>query len=184
MGDFLTRLAEQALDVTPVVQPMLAPVFAPDPTSHSTGLGWDGETPASSGDLDRPRVPSAQETPPVWDLPTRQPEDTALAQQEDRSGLGPTTPGHPQETPDTWSGLHHPAEADSAERGVRSAREDQGNSPLATTGRQLTPERPEPLHPAESGPTRHGEGVSTLHRASSEGLPSGSSPAEDVSERA
>src|SRR5215207_2342289 len=85
MADFITRLAERALGVAPVVQPVMPSMFAPEPTSHSTGLEQDSEATTSPGDLDRPRAPSVQETPPAVDTPTGRPADGVMAQQEDQS---------------------------------------------------------------------------------------------------
>lgn len=43
MSDFLTRLAERALDVAPVVQPLVAPRFALEPGSHPPHPVWADE---------------------------------------------------------------------------------------------------------------------------------------------
>jgi hypothetical protein len=160
MADFITRLAERALGVAPVVQPVMPPMFAPEPASHSTGLEWDSEATTSPGDPDRPRAPSAQETPPTRDAPTGRPADAATAQQEDQSGdaLSSATPGSPRGTPESRSGASHLNKSGSSERGAMTGKEDQ-RGPSRTTARhpQTPPEtRPETLHRAEPGPTRRG----------------------------
>jgi len=93
MGDFLSRLSERALGVAPVVRPATASMFAPEPTSHAPGSEWEGEAPASPGDLEQLRAPSAREP----------------AQHEDGGGA-PATPRPTQRTPPSQPQPHHPAE--------------------------------------------------------------------------
>src|SRR5215212_6686889 len=108
MADFLTRLAERTLGVAPVVQPLVAPMFASEPANHSPDLEWNSEAARSSGDPDWAQASSAEETSPAWDAQTSRPEDTAMAQQEDSRNLSPTPPGRPQESmSDPQSGQHH-----------------------------------------------------------------------------
>jgi len=82
MGDFLTRLAERTLGVAPVVQPMIASVFAPETTSYSPALEWDGEATTSSGALDRVQAP------PAWDAPKEVPEDSATPEHDSYALVG------------------------------------------------------------------------------------------------
>src|SRR5215204_3664820 len=110
MSDFITRLAGRALGAEPVVQPLVAPMFAPEPTSDSLDLEWDSEATTSSGDLDRVQAPSAKETSPAWDAPTDPPEDTAMAQQGDHRTSPSRTPGRPRRIPDNQPEPYHPAE--------------------------------------------------------------------------
>jgi hypothetical protein len=184
MGDFLTRLAERTLGVAPVVQPLIAPVFAPEPTGHSPDLEWDSEATTSSDDLDRVQAPSV-ETPPPRDAPTGRPEDTAMGQQENRSNVAPTTSKRLQRTSDTQPEPHRPAEPASAERRIIPTQEDQQNlSPGTPRRRQRTPDRPEPFHPAKSGPTRRDVDTASSHRVLPEDLPSDPSAAEGASDQA
>ena len=160
MADFITRLAERALGVAPVVQPVMPSKFAPEPASHSTGLEWDSQVTTPLGDPNQPQAPSAQETSPAQDAPTGRPADAAVAQQEDQSGvtLSSTTPGPPQGTPESRPGPSHLTESGSSERGAMTGKEDQqGSSRTTARHRQTPPEtRPETLHRAEPGPRRRG----------------------------
>jgi hypothetical protein len=175
MADFITRLAERALGVAPVVQPVVPSMFAPGPISHRTGIEWDSEATTSPGDLDRPRAPSIQETPPARDAPTGRPADAAMAQQDDQSSdaLSSATPGSPRGTPESRPGPSHPSESGSSERGAVTGKEDQRGSSRTTARHPQTPPetRPETLHRAEPGPTRRG-------------LPLGPPSAEDESDEA
>jgi hypothetical protein len=185
MGDFLTRLAERTLGVAPVVQPMIATVFAPEPTGHSADLEWDGEATTSSGDLGRVQAPPAQETPPTSAAPTGRPEDAAMAQQGDYRNLSPVTPGPPQRTPDTLPEPLHPAApapaSAPAERGVTPIREDRRSlSPGMPKRPQRAPDaQPEPHHPAESGPARRDVDTASSGGVLPEDLPS--DPSSDPS---
>lgn len=175
MADFITRLAERALGVAPVVQPVMPSMFAPEPVSHSTGLERDSEATTSPDDLDRPRAPSARETPPTLDAPTGRPADAAMVQQEDQSGdaLSSATPKAPRGTPESRPGPSHLSEFSSSERGTMTGNEDQRGSSRTTARHHQTPPetRPETLHRAEPGPTRRG-------------LPLGPPSAEDESDEA
>ncbi len=182
MADFITRLAERALGVAPVVQPVMPSMFAPEPISHSPGLERDSEATTSPGDLDRPRTPLAQETPPAPDAPTGRP--AAMAQQEDQSGvaLSSAMPGSPRGTPESRPGPSHLSESGSSERGAMTGKEDQrGSSQTTARHPQTSPEtRPETLHRAEPGPTRH-RALSTSQRVLPENSPLGLPSAEDES---
>jgi hypothetical protein len=156
MADFITRLAERALGVAPVVKPVMPSMFSPEPISHSTGLERDSEATTSPDEPDQPQAPSAQETPPTSDAPTGRP--AAMAQQEDQSGdaLSSATPGPPRGTPESRPGPSHLGESGSSERGAMTGREDQQGSPRTTARHPQTPPetRPEKLHRAEPGPTQ------------------------------
>ena len=226
MGDLLTRLAERTLGVAPVVQPLIASMFVSEPTGYSLDLEWDGEAATSSDGLDRAQAPSAKETPPARDAPTRRPEDTAVDQQGDHGNSPPATPGHSQRTYDTQPEPHHLAAPASTERTIMPTQEDQRSLFLDTperpqrtfdaqpeprraaeTGslehrviptqedqqnlypgtpgrRQRTPDRPEPFHPAEFGPTRRAVDTVSSRRVLPEDLPSDPSAAEEASDRA
>jgi len=140
--------------VAPVVQPVMPSMFAPEPISHSPGLERDSEATTSPGDLDRPRTPLAQETPPAPDAPTGRP--AAMAQQEDQSGvaLSSAMPGSPRGTPESRPGPSHLSESGSSERGAMAGKEDQRGSSRTTARHPQTPPetRPETLHRAEPGP--------------------------------
>jgi hypothetical protein len=154
MPDFITRLAERALGVARVVQPVMPPMFAPEPIGDSTGLEWDSEATTSPGDLNQPQAPSAQETSPAQDVPPGRPADAAMAQQEEQSGdaLSSATPGSPRGIPESRSGPSHLSESGSPERGTMTGKEDQRDSSWTTARHHQTP--PETLHRVEPGPTR------------------------------
>lgn len=192
MADFITRLAERALGVAPVVQPVMPSMFAPEPISHSPALERDSEATTSPGDLDRPRTPLAQETPPAPDAPTGRP--AAMAQQEDQSGvaLSSAMPGSPRGTPESRPGPSHLSESGSSERGAMTGKEDQrGSSQTAASHPQTSPEtRPETLHRAEPEPPsaedESGEAVfrplrTLLDRGQGETLPPVPSPGAQAS---
>ena len=69
MADFLSRLAERALGVAPVVQPLVPPIFA-EPTEHLLELEWDSGATTSSVDTDRARPYSAKDVAPDQSAPT------------------------------------------------------------------------------------------------------------------
>ena len=169
MADFIIRLAERALGVAPVVQPVMSPMIAPEPISHSTGLERDSEATTSPEDLDRPRAPSAQETPPARDTPTGRLADPAMAQQEDQSDVALSTPGSPLRAPESRPGPSHLGESGSSARGAMTAKEGQRGSSRTKATQPQTP--PETLHRAEPGPRRRG-------------LPLGPPSAEDESDEA
>ena len=156
MADFITRLAERALGVAPVVRPVVPSMFAPEPASHPTGLERDSEATTSPGDPDRPRAPSARETPPARDAPTGRPADAATSRQKDQSGdaLSSATPGSPRETPESRPGPSHLSESGSSERGATTGKEDQRGPSRPPARHPQT--SPETLHRAEPGPTRRG----------------------------
>ncbi len=158
MADFITRLAERALGVAPVVQPVMPSMFAPEPVSHPTDLERDSEATTSPEDPDQPRAPSAQETPPTLDAPTGRPADAAMAQQEDQSGDALSAPEPPRGTPESRPGPSHLGESGSSERGAMTGKEDQRGSSRTTARHPQTPPetRPETLHRAEPGPGRRG----------------------------
>ncbi len=155
MADFITRLAERALGVAPVVQPVTHPVFAPEPTGYPMDLEWDGETPASSGELDRAKSSPAMET--------------LISEPEEQGANAHITPPHPSATPDVSPEPRRPAEPGSPEHGITPAQEDQRNPPPATSG---------------PDPTRRDEAVSTSRRVLPEDSSSGPPPAGDFPDRA
>ena len=120
MADFLTRLTERALGMAPVVQPLNASMFAPEPTSHSLDLEWDSEALTSSGNPDRVLAPPAVETPTALDAPKMVPEDTTMAQREEQGASTRITPPARSETSDVSPELHHHTEPASAEHGITS----------------------------------------------------------------
>lgn len=130
MGDFLTRLAERTLGVAPVVQPMIASVFAPEPAGNLPGLEQDGEVPVSSSDLDRAKLPPAVQTPPAWDTPKEIPQDTAISEREEQGANIRITPPHPSGTSDVSPEFHHPARSGPSERRITSGQEDQSTAAL------------------------------------------------------
>src|SRR5260221_10603048 len=84
MADFLSRLAEQALGLTPIAQPLVAPMFAPGPAAASdtsSGAVWDEQS------IESPAVPGPDAPPfeergifsPSYPLGSVPPSEVALA---------------------------------------------------------------------------------------------------------
>lgn len=83
MADFLTRLAERTLSAAPVVQPLIAPRFTPEPIANPPDSGWNDEV-RSSGDL-------GDAAPPA-DTPTGQYERTVVEHPGVRVDVAPDDP--------------------------------------------------------------------------------------------
>ena len=139
MADFITRLAERALGIAPVVQPVIPSVFAPEPIGHPTSSEWASETTTSPGDPDRTRVPSTRKN-------------------QSGDALSSATPKAPRGTPESRPGPSHLSESRPSERGAMTGKEDQrGSSRTPARYPQTPPEtRSETLQRAEPGPTRRG----------------------------
>lgn len=132
MADFISRLAERALGVAPVVQPLIASMFAPDPTGRSLDVEWESEATTSSGDPDR-------------DAPKGIPEDTAMVQREEQGASAHVTPPPISGTSDISPDLHYPAEPGTSERRITSGQEDQGVAvPTEPNHPQRMPDAAEP----------------------------------------
>jgi hypothetical protein len=157
MEDFLTRLAERTLGAAPVVQPLIASMFVSEPTGHSLDLERNSEAAMSSGDLDRAQAPSAKETPPARDAPTRRPEGTAVDRQGHHGNSPPATPGHHQSTYDTQPEPHRLAKPALAERRVIPTREEQRSLSLVMAKRpqRTSDAQPEPRRDAETASLEH-----------------------------
>jgi len=83
MADFLTRLAERTLGAVPMVQPLVAPGFAPEPTANPPDSGWNAETPSSGEPRDA--APPAD----VW---TGRPGNPVVEHPGDRDNVAPDDP--------------------------------------------------------------------------------------------
>lgn len=83
MADFLTRLAERTLGAAPVVQPLIAPGFAPEPNANPPDPGWNAEAPLS-GDL-------RDAAPPAGGSPGR-PGNMVVERPGDRGNVAPNDP--------------------------------------------------------------------------------------------
>jgi len=160
MADFITRLAERALGVAPAVQPVMPPIFAPEPVSDSTSLEWEREATTPSDDLVRPRGPSVEERPPAREAPPAPRADAALAHQKGQSGdaLSPAVPESPRRTPESRPGPAHLGGSGSSERGAMTGKEDQRSSSRTTAKNPRIPPgaRSEPLRRTGPGPARRG----------------------------
>lgn len=138
MADFITRLAERALGVASVVQPLVPSVFAPEPASYSLDVEWDSQAVASSDVPARVRATPAQQTPSASHVLEAMPEDTA-AQSEVQSASAHITP-RPSGISDVSPELHHPAGSGTSERGTTSGQEDQSTAvPTAPNHPQRMP---------------------------------------------
>jgi hypothetical protein len=115
MADFLTRLAERALDLFPVARPTIAPMFAPGPTQASDAPldgAWEDEAPESVGGLSRiPKAP-AQEAPMVFSRPASEPPP--LVPLGEPSSVTPMSPLRIR--PDTQLEPSRHAESDAVEQ--------------------------------------------------------------------
>jgi hypothetical protein len=178
MGDFLTRLSERTLGTVPVVQPMIAPVFAREPVN----LERDSEV---TGDWS----PSVRETQPT--------PNASAGRREDQGTVGYTMPTRHRETPDTRSDPHRRGASRSSEREVAFRHEDE-RDPAPVESPQSTPE-PESSHLSNSdhserrtisgkedrrepspAATRHPEAPTELLRHADPALPGVISTSQDV----
>jgi len=80
MTDFLTRLAERTLGATPAVQPLVPPIFAPEPSDFASAQDSEDETALT---LDDP--PRSRETPSLRTLEARDSSGEALQNATDHS---------------------------------------------------------------------------------------------------
>jgi hypothetical protein len=124
MAEFISRLAERALGVAPVVQPLIASMFAPEPTGRSLDLEWDSEDTASSGAPDWVQSPPAVEPLPARDAPKGIPEDTAMVQREEQGASAHITSPPTSGTSDISPDPHPPAESGPSERRITRGQED------------------------------------------------------------
>ncbi len=86
MADFLTRLAGRTLGVAPVVQPMIAPLYAPGPALLAGQEGLSAFTEeVSGGSPARPSLWPAE--PREMNLPLSEPLPAAMQEQESRANL-------------------------------------------------------------------------------------------------
>ena len=124
MADFITRLAERALGVAPVVQPLIASMFAPEPTTRSMDLAWDEETLAPRDDPDQ-----TKSFPVVAPSPKKSPQDTETIQGEEQGAgahVAPPLSSGPSGVPPDPRRL---AGSSPSEHGVRSDRRIGGRTP-------------------------------------------------------
>jgi hypothetical protein len=125
MAEFISRLAERALGVAPVVQPLIASMFAPEPTGRSLDLEWDSEATTSSGAPDWVQSPPAVEPLPTRDAPKGIPEDTAMVQREEQDASARITTSPPTSgTSDISPDPHTPTESGPSERRITRGQED------------------------------------------------------------
>lgn len=122
MADFLTRLAERTLGAAPVVQPLIAPRFTPEPTANPPDSGWNDEV-RSSGDL--------RDAAPPADAPTGRSERTVVEHPGDLASVAP-------DGPDPRKG----------EAGVASPSSARASSPSRPRSAEHVPDRTTP-RPAE-----------------------------------
>lgn len=166
MADFVTRLAERAMGEAPVVQPLIPPAFAPEPSSHPSDSGWKSEASPSPDDPayhptrqtlaapdepslapDLPPTPEPQEVPPPDPprLVDSGPAEPVVESEQDRGQNRGAVPG--PRNPRRRKG--DPAESGPSETGSGVGQEDQQNSSSRTTG---------PSNSAPPGPARRETG--------------------------
>ena len=170
MGDFLTRLAERTLGVSPVVQPLKPSMFAPQPV----GSGWETDAPEPSGEVDRPQVPPAAVTRPDRDA-------AAMARRDDNDNTASAR--HDEMVPPEGS----PPDARPAGGGpIRATARHEDRSNVRTTAperfRDATGMQPGSHGAAGPATTRHDEPSAASRRVLSEDSPPGPRPAEGVPE--
>jgi hypothetical protein len=153
MTDFLTRLAERALGVTPVVQPLIASTFAPEQTEHQLDLQLDGEETATPGDSDRVRDYSAKRISSTRNAPRDPPQDATMNQQGNAGESHQEGQHRSRRNSESRPEPPHGPEPASAEREILVAQEDRQNSPSATNDRpqRAAGTRPESPRVAETG---------------------------------
>jgi hypothetical protein len=161
MANYLTRLTERTLGTTPVVQPLIGAVFAPEPTNHWPGSGQGREAPTERPDKCPQKKPDINSTPgSETPAHTPSPEETPLAgRSEDAPGnVAPTTAKRHQRTPDARSDPRRPLESRPSERGIAFRQEDQQSlSPDASEFPRRTPgSQPESFRLSESDPPERG----------------------------
>jgi hypothetical protein len=163
MADFISRLAERALGVAQVVQPVMPSIFAPEPLIHSPGSEHDGEAATPSDYLVRTQAPFAEETLPARDAPTAHPQYALTGHQRDHRDSSPATPDTRSDPQGQADGAATPSDylvrtqAPFSEETLpaRNATTDHRDSSPAMPGSPLrTPEsRPGPSYLDESGPS-------------------------------
>jgi hypothetical protein len=186
MSDFVTRLAERAMGTAPVVQPLIASRFAPEPASR-----W--MEPAPSPD-DQDQMPHHEigEPRPASDAPRLIPDDPASPNEEldtsapDGSPAELQTPARPESSrfsptsgqedrdaapdkPGSRQRLRDAGESDPSETGVESRQEDQQN--LSSPVPRPVVRAPEP----GSRPLRSGESAPSERQAAPERSPQSTS---------
>lgn len=92
MSDFLTRLSERTLGMGSVVQPRIAPRFAPEVITQVPDPEWDGE---AFGDFEE-EVPSSSRALPPSSMMAEQPKDVVIDRWETRGSGVPTESGPPR----------------------------------------------------------------------------------------
>ena len=92
MSDFLTRLSERTLGMGSVVQPRIAPRFAPEVITQVPDPEWDGE---AFGDFEE-EVPSSSRALPPSSMMAEQPKDAVIDRWETRGSGVPTESGPPR----------------------------------------------------------------------------------------
>ena len=166
MADFLTRLAGRALGVTPVVQPLITPMFAPEPTDHPLEVEWNGEETTSPGDPGRVPAYSARDVPPVWSAPTDPPHDAAMIQRGNTGDVHQEDRGRSRRVPESQPEPSDLIEPAATGRETLTTHEDRQNSPSATRSQpqRATGSRPESRRVAETGSLEHRSGPKEENR--------------------
>jgi hypothetical protein len=143
MSDFVTRLAERAMGTAPVVQPLIAPMFAPEPPAHSMEpTPEDAHAPGSDP------LPSPEDPAPHHLIE----ETRGLAHEEagPRQEGRPTSVTPPSSAPDAAVPDPHPLAVPEPSRHSHTSEREDPNSPYtpAPTRRPRAVGVPGPL---ESG---------------------------------
>jgi hypothetical protein len=108
-------------------------------------LEYEGEAPASSGDLYRAKSPSAVETPPARDTLKEVSLDLAISKREEHSTNTRITSPHPSGTSDVAPQPRRPTGSSTSERRNASTQEDQSSV-------ALTASKPPRMKPDAVGP--------------------------------
>lgn len=128
MADFLDRLAERTLGLAPVVQPMLAPRFAPEPDAYPPDLERHVEAPVSPSISKGPQDRLSRGAPRADTGKARRPQGEARTDAEIRSDLAPIRRNRPQESTDSRPRPHR-----SAEPNLVQSEADTSSSPGTST---------------------------------------------------
>jgi hypothetical protein len=94
MTDFLTRLAERALGATPAVQPLVPPIFAPEPTDFTSDQAPVGETRVTLDDPPRSHETTSLRTLEARDSSREAPQNATDHSEDPGSGSQDESPTH------------------------------------------------------------------------------------------
>lgn len=132
MSDFVTRLAERAMGTTPVVQPLIASMFVPEPASRWMESTVEGEPAPPPGDPARMQHGQIEETHPAPDTPTLVPDDVTTPDEDRDTSVTSLSSAPDGSSPD----LHPLTRPESSRHSPTSGQEDRDVAPNTLSPRQ------------------------------------------------